>query len=187
MAIRIVTGIREVDQKLDKLARSEANKIARKSVNAGLSSLAKSLRSAIANYSNISPEMKKALRKTVGKRFITGGRAARFGVAAKVGLGVGKGYSGTKERKRFGRRGVGISGNNVHWAARGTDERYTGSRTYRTKTGSQREKRKTRGPRRYRGAMPQIAVVKIAGRQGLSSVRAVMLEKALQAIEDSAK
>ena len=202
MPQRITTGIREIDAKLDNLVRRDANKVARAAIQAGMTSIAKSIRSAV-DSAQASPEMKRALKKLVGKRLVTGGRSARFGVAAKVGLGVGKksakqqkqaasdAGSGTKHRSS--RRGVGLSANNVHWPALGTAARFTASKSLlngkrRSKSGGKRKKGSAvpAVSRHYTGMMPQIAVVRAAG-GGLASVRAVMETKARQKIEDLVK
>lgn len=59
----------------------------------------------------------------------------------KVGWQVGRSRDETLEKPRGSRRGVGISGNNIHWFVLGTDLRYTGF--YRG--------RRTSGPTRYTG------------------------------------
>lgn len=183
MATRISTGIPEIDRKLEKLARSDANKIARAGINGGLTVLTSAIRSAITT-SDASPSMKRALKRTIGRRFVTSGRkATKYGASAKAGLGAGsgrkKGTHGTKDRHK--RRGVGLSGNNVHWAALGTKQRWTGSRTNRGST------RLTGHKRRYTGSMPSIDVVREAGKNGISSVRRVIEERARQKIEELVK
>ena len=59
----------------------------------------------------------------------------------KVGWQVGRSRDETKEKPRGKGRGVGISGNNIHWFVLGTDLRFTGF--YRG--------RRTSGPVRYTG------------------------------------
>ena len=133
MPTRIDTGIRAIDRKLNRLATREANKIARSALNAGLGDLVKAIRREI-DAASISADLKKSLKLTVGKRLETSprrGMAAR----AKAGLGVGKNIKAKMQRqakrqgKRAakGRRGVGISANNVQWFALGTRRRFTAS------------------------------------------------------------
>jgi hypothetical protein len=121
------------------------------------------------------------LKATVGKRFVTGGRRARFGVSAKAGLGVAKKQSaGSKDRT--GRKGVGLGSNNVHWAALGTNQRFTGAKSIAQGKGRARRLKLTGHPRKYTGAMPQIAVVRRAGTDALTTVRSVIADKCREKI-----
>lgn len=130
MPVRVLTGIKEIDQKLDKLARREANKIARSAVNAGLTVLSKTIRKNL-DSEDISPELKDAVKDTVGKRLETGPKAAKNGASAKAGFGVGKNTRSKlkrlekKKAARGEKRGVGVNARNVHWFALGTKRRIT--------------------------------------------------------------
>ena len=130
MPVRVQTGIKEIDRKLDKLARRDANKIARSAINAGLTVLTKAIRTNL-NGENISPELKSAIQDTVGKRLETGPKAAKNGASAKAGFGVGKNTRAKLKRlekrksERGERRGVGVNARNVHWFAMGTKRRIT--------------------------------------------------------------
>lgn len=105
--------------------------------------------------------MKDALHDVVGYRFETkipqaGSRWVNGTLTAVVGLGVGPGYYARRRvaRSRGDRKGgVGISGANIHWAALGTNDRYTGQRKTRGKI------KETGNRRRYSGAMSGIKAV----------------------------
>ena len=183
MANRIITGIEDVDRKLLLLSTKQANKIATAGINAGLARITKNIRSAISS-SSASREMKKALRSTVGKSFLKGGKAAKYGPTAKAGLGVGsgarrKGEHGTKYRS--GIKGVGISGNNVHWAALGTRQRFVGVKTRKNRSTL------TGNRRKFTGYMPSFPVVREAGKNGLSSLLKVVEERSRTKLEEILK
>ena len=112
----LVTGIKEIDRKLDGLANKEKRKIVRASTNAGMTAFSKVLRTTVSAEA-ISPQLKRAMKLTIGRRFWRA-RLGQDGMAAKVGFGVGK----RKSPKRSGRNksGVGIGSRNVHWFALGT-------------------------------------------------------------------
>ena len=183
---RITTNIRAIDRKLATLERSTANKVARASVNAGLTVLVKAIRRSI-DSSAASEPLKRAMKKTVGKRFTTGGKKAKYGVAAKAGLGVGKKKNASGSKDRSGRRGVGISANNVHWPALGTNARYTGQKSSNGGKGRPRKVRLTGGRRSYRGKMPQVPVVRMAGSDAYGSMRAMMEQKCREKLEELVK
>lgn len=169
MANRLVTGIAEIDRKLNALASREANKIARSAINAGLTPLAQGIRREI-DGENISTDLKRALKSTVGKRLETNAKA-RNGAYAKAGFGVGKNTraraarAAKKKAGRGARKGVGISSNNVHWFALGTKQRFTKS------------------PRRYVGAIAPIRAVRRAGQSAGSLVRPKVEAKARERLE----
>ncbi len=104
----------------------------------------------------ISPELKAALHTTVGRRGLRVGRS----YVGKVGFGVGRGYAARSKRSN-GRSGVGVSGNNVHWFILGTQDRFTGKRSWRVKGGGRRT-RETGKPVRYSGRIQPIKVVQRA-------------------------
>ena len=169
MADRIITGIEQVDRKLLLLATKDANRIARSGLNAGLTSLARTIRREI-DAEPISRELKKALKLTVGKRLENNSR--RFDVGAKAGFGVGKNTRAKKaqiakrklKRGTAQRKGVGISSANVHWFALGTARRSTNS------------------PRRSVGAIrPVQAVRRAAG--SAASFRRLIDQKCRERIE----
>ena len=171
MATRINTGISSIDRKLNRLATSEANKIARSALNAGLGDLVKSIKREI-DSASISSDLKRALKVTVGKRLETSPRRG-MAAGAKAGFGVGKNTRAkmARETKRRGkraakgRRGVGISSNNVQWFALGTRRRST-ARGHAT------------------GQLKPVGVISRAGRSAGGRVKSTVETKARQRLEE---
>lgn len=64
----LVTGVEEIDRKLNGLANKEKRKIVRASTNAGMTVFAKALRKSV-DAEQISPQLKRAMKATVGRRF----------------------------------------------------------------------------------------------------------------------
>lgn len=142
-----LTGFTELDRRLSRLSNMDARKVARAAVNAGLRVISAEIKSKI-------PGQYKDARRAVGTSF----KKAKFGsnvgqLCAKAGLGVGKGAKNTK--KRAGKKGVGISKQNIHWFVLGTEDRYTGTRSWRTSKGGRRSK-PTGKARRFTGRMPAV-------------------------------
>jgi len=117
MLTATVTGDRLIDRRLANLTKKGTKRAIAAGTNAAMTVLGRALRSAI-NATSASPELKRATRKSVGKRFKKN-RAANVR-EAKVGFGVGK-----RARKAAGKKGVGIAKENIHWFVLGTDQRQT--------------------------------------------------------------
>lgn len=129
----LLQGATDLLQRLERLRSVGAPKVARAAVKAGLVPLKKQLRGQI-NAASVSPEMKRAIRSTLGSRVMADkadGGGQRIG--GKVGFGVGKATK-TKKEKAHARnmqgqgggvtgRGVGISAADIHWAILGTQPR----------------------------------------------------------------
>lgn len=138
MATMTTLGIPELDRRLQELGTREANKISRSALNQGLTVLAQAERSAIDSEGGLSPELRTAMKKTVGKRLVLK-ESRNQAVRAKAGLGVGQRPRGPVARQRAKsnilaaaaqrsekkRSGVGISANNIQWFALGTKQRST--------------------------------------------------------------
>lgn len=90
--------------------------------------------SEIQSDSTLSDELKAALVPTVGARVAGSG----FSSYALVGFGVAGAGGGRSTRSGKHKSGVGISARNVHWFALGTEDRTTGRKSYRTKSGGKR-------------------------------------------------
>ncbi len=122
-----VKGLKGLDKMLRTLNTTKdrtARKVARASVQAGLTPLTKAMRSGI-NGSPASTTLKKAARKTIGKS-VKKGRFTGGMIGGKAGFGVGKPSKKKREAasaRSSGGHGVGISASNIHWAVLGTDER----------------------------------------------------------------
>lgn len=114
-----VTGVHAVDQQLIKLESKVARRIVRKATNAGLKEVTDAIRSEI-KAAPLSPQLRRALLRTVGRRFKKNRRTGQL--EAKAGVSVGK---KTKPLNRSGRNkgGVGIGPRNVHWFILGTQNR----------------------------------------------------------------
>lgn len=109
-----ITGNKEIDRKLKRLATSGQKRVARAALGKALTVLARGIRNAI------DPKQKSA-KKTVGTK---NKKNKKTGIhEAKVGLGVGKRTKSKKERTS--KAGVGISKENIHWLTLGTTERTT--------------------------------------------------------------
>lgn len=120
-----LAGVDALVRKLADLKDSTSKKIAKAGVNAALGALAKRERAAV-NGSGVSQGLKKAARETIGKRL----KKASGQAVGKAGFAVGKPSKRKREKaadraKDKGRRGVGISASNIHWAVLGTGQRKT--------------------------------------------------------------
>lgn len=102
-----VTGDRELEQQLLKLARRDTRRVVRNATNKGLTHISKAIRQQ-------APVGKtKAVRKTIGKRFARSRQTGQM--EAKAGIDVGKrNRKGTKTRAPH-----------AHLSALGTKERFT--------------------------------------------------------------
>jgi len=115
-AIFVLTGQKELDRKLSEMSRSVVRKVAAPAVQRALTIMKKSIQSEI-------PPKYKSAKRSIGKRFNkakTGGNKGM--VVAKVGAGVAA-KTKAKAVDRKGKRGVGLSPRNIHWAILGTQRR----------------------------------------------------------------
>ena len=123
-------GIQGLDQlcgKFNDLGGKAIHKAAKAGLNAGLQPAVSAIRKQV-NAASISPDLKAAIRRTLGKRVM---KKEGQDLVGKVGFGVGKlGSARSKAasaRAYLGKigsmRGVGISSNNIHWFVLGTQER----------------------------------------------------------------
>jgi hypothetical protein len=130
----IITGLRAVERKLNRLATTSSKKATVAGHRASMTTIAKAMRSAV-NASDASTFLKREARKSIGARFSKG--MAKELTLAKVGFSVGKKAKQVKSAqaargKRLGAgkgggRGVGISAANIHWFVLGTKKRRTKS------------------------------------------------------------
>lgn len=178
MADMLTTGIPEVDRRLRLLATREANNITRSAIQVGLTVLANEIDDAIESYPGISRELKRAMKRTVGKRLVTKSRGPEE-VAAKAGLGVGKRTAAKRSREAGvdfrritrGRKGGGLSSANIHWFALGTVNRYTGVRDF--EGGARKRKRSERftgATRRHVGKINRVGAVRIVSNSSRAHV-----------------
>lgn len=154
MAALTTIGIPELDRRLEALGSREANKIVRSALNRGLTVLAKAEKASIDSAAGLSADLKRAMKKTVGKRLVIANSRA-LAVQAKAGLGVGqktarakaKAAAASAQRSAGNSKGVGISANNVHWFALGTADRYQGVRDADKADTTKRASTKTMTPK----------------------------------------
>ncbi len=120
-----IEGLEEVREKLAAIRDKGVKKAAKAGINAGLTPLVQGIRSEV-NGASISPELKKAVRQTLGKRLKKSGED----YVGKAGFAVGRQTAKKKAAARSraadkDKRGVGISTANVHWFVLGTQDRQT--------------------------------------------------------------
>lgn len=155
---QIVSGLPELERVFREFKLSGANRIARPAINKAASLGAKYVKTQI-------PSRYKTVRKAIGWRSVK----TKFNsgiVGAKVGAAVGK-HRKAQLKERNGRKGVGIDIGNIHWWFLGTEDRYTGQRRIKTRTGVRIVK--TGNKKRYTGKMkPQTEPMEklLAGAKG---------------------
>jgi len=154
-----VTGIAEIDARLNLLASKSARAITRSSTNAGMTAFAKVVRTLVDAEAGLSPDLRRAIKRTIGKRFKR--RWGEDAMEAKVGLGVGKTNTANRSGKHKG--GVGVAKDNVHWFALGTKVRTTksGQKTGRIRQLKIMQRSMSPGTAAARTAMIRIARVKL--------------------------
>lgn len=168
-------GSKELISQLRKLAERVEGPLAGRAVRAGLDVLARSIRREVDADPDLSDDQKRALKPLVGR----GSRRTEFGASGKVGFGVGS----PRTRGRSGRHpsGVGITPQTVHWHVLGTEDRYVGRRSYRTKSG---RRSVVRSVLRYAGRLRPTACVLRAvsgSRDDVSRAMASVLQRGLTA------
>ena len=170
MSSNRVIGIPELDGKLAAIAsHKEQRRIVRKTFTAGNSVGRKAIRTEV-NTSNLSPQLKRALKATIGSSFKKDRRNGQH--AAKFGMSIGK----RKPARRSGKNktGVGIGKANVHWFLLGTKVRMV---------------RKWRGRKlnrqRHAGQIKAIPAVANAYRKSANDIQQTMVRTALAEIEST--
>jgi hypothetical protein len=121
MISAVMTGLPEIDERLTRIATKDANIIARAVVRTGLSKAASNIRRHI-------PKSIRPRQSDKGIGISVKGRAGK--TLGKTGTGVGKSQRNSPQARggKGKRKGVGVSGRNIHWFAVGTKERFTGQR-----------------------------------------------------------
>jgi hypothetical protein len=124
-----IDGIEEVIKGLSDIADKGIKKAAKQGINAALNTLAKSLRQAV-NGTSLGGEAKAEARKAVGKRLKK--KEGQEDYSGKVGFGVAQSKSKRQAAKARAsdatKKGVGLSGGDIHWFVLGTAERHTAKR-----------------------------------------------------------
>lgn len=134
-----VSGIEEIDARLQYLADKSARRIGRACAKKMVSTYARAIRRFIP--ASIAPSTSD---KGIGSRGMRSKGPRVY--AAKAGIGVGSAQKNALNVVNRGKRkGVGITAKNLHWFALGTGDRYTGSK----KSGNKRKS--TGNLRRFTG------------------------------------
>lgn len=110
----IITGVKELDRKLQRLKTSAVKRIVRSALSKQSRVVARYIKAAV-------PGQYKDAKKTVGSRLEKIKLAGN--ISAKAGFSVGKTRSKAKPKARRKGKGVGIARQNVHWLALGTKPR----------------------------------------------------------------
>jgi len=173
-AKRILVGSIALNLKLNKLKAAGANRIARKA-------LTKALRIGVKGVKANVPSQYKGAKKAIGWRMDQKGGKKRNEHRAKLGAGVGKGYSAAPSGKRKG-TGVGIGGRNIHWFIQGTAERT------RKKIGGSFAKYNKTATSKSTGEMPAVLkdVVKGGFKSSAASMNAVIRQTVIAELEKEA-
>lgn len=158
-----ITGDKEIDARLGKLEREAQSRIARPAVAAAVRVIAKELKS----KTQVS-----AVKKAIGSRVV---KVTPDDVDAKAGVGVGRSRHKKKTQRVKQSRGIA----NPVWYVLGTEERYTGARSWKTKVGERRTKL-TGKPKAYRGKMPAHKFVRQASASALKAAAEKAREVALK-------
>lgn len=127
-----ITGVKELDAKLERMKQSVQTKVIKKAMTAGTKEVAKAIKRAL-------PSSWKGAKKTIGQRVNRPGKGTFKGMMfAKAGAGVGmnkkrrgKMADKSKEKGRGDRAGVGIGVSNIMWFLEGTNKRYNGTKRAR--------------------------------------------------------
>jgi hypothetical protein len=139
-----LSGFAELESMFLNVASSGIDKASRRAFSKGAKQTAQAIKDNI-------PSSQKDGRKAIGSSVkMSGGE-----ILAKAGGAVGmtaKRLGKQKKSDRTGRKGVGISANNIDWALKGTADRHTGEKSTRTRLG--RGKKSTGNKRRFTGRMP---------------------------------
>ena len=107
------------DSALIRMLESECPKIARAAMR---NALAKAARYVAKMIKAQIPADQKRLKVVIGSR---NGKSRKDKFSSKAGPGVGAAFKKKVKRKGDKPKGVGISGNNIHWLVLGTDDRFT--------------------------------------------------------------
>lgn len=174
----IMLGVPELDESLSYLATVDANRIAKKALAEGAKIEAKYIRASIRGDLRI-------LGTDRGIGSSVKGKAGR-NLIAKAGVAVGKAYrTAGKVVNRGKRKGVGLSSANLHWFGAGTSDRYTGTRTWKTKKGGKRSK-PTGNPRHFTGRIDKFkwgGFVQAGATAAEPAVRAAMQKIVAEGVE----
>jgi HK97 gp10 family phage protein len=167
MAKVSITGDKALDRKLASLSTKGSRRARTAAVKAGMTAVARGIRSEVPVGET------KALKKSIGSRVAKAKRGANKGTTqAKAGVNVGK---------KSGKQAP-----HSHLVALGTEDRYTGERSWKRKKGGV-GKRATGNKRAYRGAMPADDFVSRGFNKSAGTAKTRMLSTLGQTIDKEAK
>lgn len=167
----LITGVAEVDAALADAGDRGARKAGRKAVNAGGQVYVLEIRRAIGSSGRLTRSAARRLQRTVKKRYRKNRQADAMEM--KIGPGVAKQVL------------TGVHPELIHLLVLGTEDRYTGARTWRNKGG--KASRETGNPRRYRGRMLPMNVVPRGAAAANGPAVAAMRKKLAVEIEREAR
>ena len=165
MARSFLTGNKEIEALLKKMADKEADKISRSALGAGLSVIAKAIKKA----APVGPTGN--LRNSIGKRLEKGKKGGA--ITAKTGINVGK---RTKKEKTAGKLTTGRAPH-AHLVALGTvarNRKSIGGKFSYVKTPSEQQL--------STGTMPANPFAKVAASSAMASANAAMVKQAKKAL-----
>lgn len=162
----MLAGLSQLNARLAELTQHVQQTGTQRAVRAGVNVLARSIRVEIDAEPEWSEDLKRNLKRTVGR----GSRSTDFGAAGKAGFGVGQSVGPRRSGRNQG--GVGVGSANAFWHVAGTDQRFVGRRTRRTKSGL--SVKRTANALRYAGQLRPSACVARAVSASASEVRDAM-------------
>ncbi|MCY2962733.1 MAG: hypothetical protein NT069_03625 [Planctomycetota bacterium] len=157
---RLLSGLPEIDRILAELPLAPANRIARKGLSVAVRLLARRMRAMVTGGGR---DIKKALKGYVKKDKKSKLFVAKAGAVGKQPNDKQEAAAGAKHAKS-GKRGVGITGRNIHWWLMGT------------------RRREHDNTKKNTGRMPAHSLVKSAAAAGLSEALAEMEAKCREAL-----
>lgn len=170
----MVAGLPQLNEQLANITRRVQESGTQRAVRAGIDILARAIRSEIDAEPDWSDDLKRNLKRTVGR----GSRRTKFGAAGKAGFGVGQPVGPRRSGRNRG--GVGVGSANAFWHIAGTLPRYVGLRTRRRRMGV--AIRRTANALRYAGRLRPSACVSRAVSASADAVRDAMARELRRAI-----
>jgi hypothetical protein len=161
-----LAGLEELRAALYNLRDGAQKKAAKAAINAGLQQIVRGVRNEV-NGATISPELKAAVRRTIGKSLKKKGDD----YLGKAGFGLAGGHSKTTKARDAANPGVGVSASNVHWFVLGTQERFAGIKG----TGRGHKRMELTGKQQHRTGQIQPVFAGYLARACESSADAILL------------
>ncbi|TXH43407.1 MAG: hypothetical protein E6Q97_34100 [Desulfurellales bacterium] len=181
-----VEGMTELRQKLTTLGPRVERKVCRRAINRGAAVIQKGIRAA-------APVGKtRSIKKEIGKKV----NAKKKGqITVKIGVGVGRKKKPKPKKTLLGRilgafrkksSSTDSASPHGHLVALGTQDRYTGTRTWKTRKGLKRS-RQTGNKRAFRGRVAPDPFVKQGTAASQGAAASVIINTMKQGIEQEAR